>query len=195
MTHPPQSPPPMQPPPGPRPGWQQPMPPPPPQAATSQAPAKRNPLTSKPAIGIMAGLVGLILGASMGGGQKPVTATPGSGSTVTVTAVSTVQGAPGATVTATATVKETIATTVTAAPPGPATAFKDGTYLVNKDIQPGTYRTDNASGGCYWARLSAAGGGLDSIIANENAKGPTVVTIKATDVAFQSSRCGSWSKV
>src|ERR1700723_393964 len=38
-------------------------------------------------------------------------------------------------------------------PPGPKTAIEtNGTFVVNTDIVPGTYRTDGKDA-CYWARL------------------------------------------
>lgn len=85
--------------------------------------------------------------------------------------------------------------TSTTAASGPVTSFGKGTHLVgtaNGDITPGTYRTAGSSG-CYWARLSGLGGSIDDIIANNNASGPAIVTIEATDKAFESTRCGEWS--
>lgn len=72
--------------------------------------------------------------------------------------------------------------------------FDDGNYVVGTDIQPGTYRTRSSSSGCYYARLSGFGGTLDEILANENANGPTVITIAATDKGFTSARCGTWTQ-
>ena len=48
---------------------------------------------------------------------------------------------------------------------------------------------------CYWARLSGLSGTLDDLIANDNVRNPSYVEIKDTDVAFKSSRCGTWLKV
>lgn len=86
-------------------------------------------------------------------------------------------------------------------PPAPtATAtpsfatFGDGTFQVGKDIQPGTYRTQVASPGCYWARLSGFGGTVGEIIANDNTDGPAVVTIARSDKGFQSQNCGTWTQ-
>lgn len=79
-------------------------------------------------------------------------------------------------------------------PPTPAFGtFGSGTKIVGTDIAPGTYRTRQASTGCYWARLSGFGGTLGEIIANENTNGPEVVTIAPTDKGFQSTRCGTWT--
>ena len=76
-----------------------------------------------------------------------------------------------------------------------ATSSNAQHFLVNKDIKPGQYRTANASGSCYWERMKDTEGGLESILANENLKGPGVVTIKPTDAAFKSVRCGEWQPV
>ncbi|KOX10267.1 hypothetical protein ADL05_24805 [Nocardiopsis sp. NRRL B-16309] len=70
----------------------------------------------------------------------------------------------------------------------------DGTFLVNEEVLPGTYRSEDV-GSCYWARLSNAEGTLDSIIANDFGSGQQVVTIAASDYAFETSSCGSWNKV
>lgn len=72
-----------------------------------------------------------------------------------------------------------------------ASTISDGTYLVGADIQPGTYRNEGTSA-CYWARLSGTGGTVDDIIANDNPRGQSYVTIDPTDTAFQSQNCGSW---
>lgn len=74
------------------------------------------------------------------------------------------------------------------------TSFEEGTYIVGTDIEPGTYRSSGSSG-CYHARLSGFGGGMEGVIANDNADAPTVVTIAPTDAGFQSQRCGTWSKL
>ncbi|MEU5894458.1 hypothetical protein ABZ835_48000 [Streptomyces sp. NPDC047461] len=49
----------------------------------------------------------------------------------------------------------------------------DGTFLVGKEVEPGTYRSEGkGSFGCYWARLSDTTGESDAIIANGSAEGP-----------------------
>lgn len=73
--------------------------------------------------------------------------------------------------------------------------FGDGVWLVGPDIKPGTYRTKNASGSCYWARLSGTSGDFDDLITNGNPDGPAVVTIAPSDKAFESARCGQWNKI
>ena len=70
-----------------------------------------------------------------------------------------------------------------------------GTYLVGKDIQPGTYRAAAApSGNCYWERLSGTGGGINDTIANDNSSGPVVVTIQTSDAALKVSGCADFTK-
>jgi Rad3-related DNA helicase len=69
-----------------------------------------------------------------------------------------------------------------------------GTFLVNDEISPGTYRSEDTSS-CYWARLSGTGGTLDSIIANNFGAGRQVVTISGSDVAFETSSCGGWTRI
>jgi hypothetical protein len=74
------------------------------------------------------------------------------------------------------------------------TSFDEGTYIVNTDIDPGTYR-NSGSTGCYYVRLSGFSGGMEGIIANQNSNEPAVVTIAPTDAGFQSQRCGTWTRV
>jgi hypothetical protein len=73
-----------------------------------------------------------------------------------------------------------------------AKTFGDGTYRVGSDVPPGTYRTRGGSG-CYWERLRSFSGTLNAIIANENAAGPTIVTIGRRDKGFTTARCGRWT--
>ena len=71
------------------------------------------------------------------------------------------------------------------------TRFGEGTFIVNTDIKPGTFK--NTGGGtCYWARLKNFGGTLGSITANGLTENRTIVTIKSTDKGFVSSGCGEW---
>lgn len=111
------------------------------------------------------------------------------------------QGAPRPTntkVAVVATKPELTAAAPTPVPPSPTvkgqfTTFGSGTKIVGTDIPPGTYRTRQASSGCYWARLSGFGGTLGEIIANENTDGPAIVTIASTDKGFESTRCDDWT--
>src|SRR6478672_1217405 len=73
--------------------------------------------------------------------------------------------------------------------------FGSGTFRVGIGpgrVHPGTYRSSGGSG-CYWERLRNFSGGLNSILANDNAEGPAVVTILNTDRGFDSHSCGQWT--
>lgn len=82
---------------------------------------------------------------------------------------------------------------LTASPTAP---FGVGTYIVGTDIASGTWRSSSVSGFCYWSRLSGFGGGLDTIIANDLvSSGSAIVTISGSDKGFDSSSCGTWTKI
>ncbi len=141
-------------------------------------------------------------GAAIGGGQTASTASPAPSQVVgdasqppTATATSeatppTDQATPSDVPTPTATEPPT----QTAEPTAAIATFGDSDWVVGEEIASGTYRTREASPGCYWARLSGFSGELGEIIANENASGPTVVTIAAKDKGFTSNDCGTWTK-
>ncbi|WP_081263321.1 hypothetical protein, partial [Mycobacterium avium] len=77
--------------------------------------------------------------------------------------------------------------------PGPKTSIEtNGTFIVNKEIAAGTYRTDGKSG-CYWARLRSFD--TNDIIDNNVGDGAQVVRILPTDVAFMTRSCGIWRKI
>lgn len=80
-------------------------------------------------------------------------------------------------------------------PTAPANTFTDGVWMVGLDIAPGRYRSSGPSpdGNCYWARKSGVQGDFDEILANDNQSGPTLVEIRAGDVAIESSGCGTWT--
>jgi hypothetical protein len=84
-----------------------------------------------------------------------------------------------------------------ALPPGLATTFNEGRFVVGTDIAPGTYHTAGPSGelDCYWERLKDTNGATDSIIANNLGPGPATVTINTSDGAFQTRWCSTWTKV
>ena len=89
---------------------------------------------------------------------------------------------------------KTVTVTVTPpAPPGPKTAIEtNGTFVVNTDIVPGTYRT-NGKEGCYWARLRSLN--TSDVVDNNISDGPQVVGILPSDAAFMTKNCGSWHRV
>ncbi|NKG21999.1 hypothetical protein [Paeniglutamicibacter terrestris] len=75
-----------------------------------------------------------------------------------------------------------------------ANTVSDGTWSVDDDIKPGSYRaTADVGSTCYWAIYSSGSNGGD-IIENDIPGGgrPTVKLSKGQD--FKSSRCGSWKK-
>lgn len=80
-----------------------------------------------------------------------------------------------------------------------ATTFDDGQWLVGTDIMPGVYAVDvpAASGGCNWERDSSSDGTANSVLeAGVGTPGQHLaVTIKDTDVVFQSHDCGTWKKI
>ena len=84
---------------------------------------------------------------------------------------------------------------VTDDPAGPIT--EDGVYIVGTDLAPGTWRSEGGSEfGCYAARLSGFGGTLNEIISNDLAsEGGLIITIAASDVGFETTGCGTWTKV
>ncbi|WP_328966274.1 hypothetical protein [Streptomyces sp. NBC_00239] len=75
----------------------------------------------------------------------------------------------------------------------------DGTFLVGREVRPGTYRSTGPASGtavdCYWARLKGTTGDVGEIIANHAGKGPATVTILDTDKAFQTSGCQTWKQI
>jgi len=74
------------------------------------------------------------------------------------------------------------------------TSFGGGDFIVGTDLLPGTYR-NIASAGCYWARLSGFGHTLSNIRANDDTDARAIVTIAASDKGFESSSCGTWTKI
>jgi hypothetical protein len=84
---------------------------------------------------------------------------------------------------------------VTSSPTDPIT--EDGIYIVGADVSPGTWRSAGGdSSGCYAARLSGFGGTLDQVISNDvSSEGGLVVTIGSGDAGFETTGCGTWTKV
>ena len=72
--------------------------------------------------------------------------------------------------------------------------FGAGWWLVDRDIEPGLYRTEGEIS--YLARLSGLTGEFGDILANEaSPEGPMLIEIKATDVAFQTQGDAVWTLV
>jgi len=66
-------------------------------------------------------------------------------------------------------------------------ALPPGTYLIGRDIQPGTYQGqagEDFSEMCYWERMRSVSGDMDSIIANDNAQGSFYVQVLESDFAL-----------
>ena len=67
------------------------------------------------------------------------------------------------------------------------TKIEQGTYLIGRDISPGTYAGKagiGVSDWCSWKRLSGVTGDSDDVIAIEIEQGQFYATIEATDYAF-----------
>ncbi len=140
-----------------------------------------------------------------------VTATSTLVSTVPTTVVSTKQITSTATETETATktltpkpagtktvvktkeVTKTVTKTVTAQPPAPAGSFDDGTYIVGKDINPGTYQASNpnpsGSGLCYWETRTSDGE------IGENGVNNGVMFVGSDAFSVRTDGCGTWTPV
>jgi hypothetical protein len=78
--------------------------------------------------------------------------------------------------------------------PETATSFGDGVWAIGSDIDAGLYASSDVSG-CYFARLSGFTGDFNDLTANANIDGRAVVDIRAEDIGFESSRCGTWTLV
>ncbi len=78
---------------------------------------------------------------------------------------------------------------------GPTQPFGPGVWLVGSEIAPGIWRNSDSSANCYWERRSGLSGEFQDIIANEYSASIQTVTIQAGDVAFQSERCGTWTRL
>ncbi len=76
--------------------------------------------------------------------------------------------------------------------PKPAAKITDGTWAVNDEIAPGLWQASKPAK-CYWERVSDFTSSFSSIISNEYEGG--LAQIEPTDVGFNSSGCGTWTKV
>lgn len=72
----------------------------------------------------------------------------------------------------------------------------DGVFKVGQQIAAGTWRT-SFTDGCYWETSSRASGRFEDVIANDfiDGRGSTTVRIGSDISVFESSGCGTWSKV
>lgn len=67
-----------------------------------------------------------------------------------------------------------------------------GDSLGHWKIEPGTWKTGRVSN-CYWERLNSQGDIIDNNMVSISES--VVVTIAPTDAAFNSERCGEWTRV
>lgn len=77
---------------------------------------------------------------------------------------------------------------------GPAT-MGDGTWVVGEDIPAGTYKLNqNADDLCVWMVTKSGSNGTDYVAGNVTEGGRPSVTLKKGH-DFQSTSCGTWTKV
>jgi hypothetical protein len=69
---------------------------------------------------------------------------------------------------------------------------KDGSYVVNAEIPPGTWRVED-TGTCYWERTRADGSVLDNSFVTAAQR--IDVQVRSSDGFFNSRECGTWFKV
>lgn len=72
-----------------------------------------------------------------------------------------------------------------------ASSIGDGLFQVGADIKAGRYHTAGAASGCYWAKLRSSD--TSNIADNSNSPGPQTIVIDSA--YFQSTGCGTWTKV
>jgi len=84
--------------------------------------------------------------------------------------------------------------TVYTPPAQPLASVGNGTWAVPSQLTPSRWQSSGGTG-CYWARLRNFEGGVNSIAANDNTDGPAVVDIQGSDAAFNTVRCGTWTRV
>lgn len=83
---------------------------------------------------------------------------------------------------------------IAAAGPRLAKIPASGVYKVGQQVGPGTWRT-TFTDGCYWATLASTYG--NDWIANDyiDGRGSATVTITSDVYAFETSYCGTWTKI
>jgi hypothetical protein len=73
------------------------------------------------------------------------------------------------------------------------TGIGNGIHQIGNEMPLGTYRTRVNAPGCYWARLAGLSGEMSDLKANDNARGPAIVTINSSDAAFETRGCAPWT--
>jgi len=77
----------------------------------------------------------------------------------------------------------------------PDEPFDPGTWLVNEEIAPGLWQNSDASEGCSWSRLSNLRDGEAAVAGSGFGYSILTVEISATDRAFDSKGCGTWTRI
>ena len=77
----------------------------------------------------------------------------------------------------------------------PGDSFGPGTWLVNKEVEPGLWQNSDSSEGCRWARLSSLDGAPSAVSATGSGTSIITIEIIASDRAFDSWGCGTWTRV
>ena len=77
----------------------------------------------------------------------------------------------------------------------PASSFVEGQYEVGLHLVPGTYRTDDVAGDCFWVITSGFGGTEDEVIVwDEPETLPEEITL-ALGQGVQTIGCGTWRRL
>ncbi|MEA2024770.1 MAG: S-layer homology domain-containing protein [Actinomycetota bacterium] len=75
----------------------------------------------------------------------------------------------------------------------PTSGFADGYWLVGDEVAPGLWRNSGSADTCYWERLSGFSWEFEDLITNGLSTSVQTVRIRASDVGFHATRCGSWT--
>jgi hypothetical protein len=70
----------------------------------------------------------------------------------------------------------------------------DGAYRVGKEIKAGTWES-TGNNACHWERLRDGRSKGSIMVAYGNPVGNAVVTLKASDDVFKTSKCNTWSRI
>lgn len=85
---------------------------------------------------------------------------------------------------------------VEVSPPLAAAIAGDGSWLIGKQIKPGTYRTPGQSTSCYWALRSNLSYSYDAtIVSSYGRRGAQTVALGPNARAFITYGCGRWELV
>jgi len=85
---------------------------------------------------------------------------------------------------------------VEASPPLAAAIAGDGSWLIGKQIKPGTYRTPGRSTSCYWALRSNLSYSYDAtIVSSYGRRGAQTVALGPNARAFITYGCGRWELI